>query len=86
MKNAIVFLLFLFACKTNRREVSMYSKPTIINTDDEDHSQDALLEWSKKLTPAERDSFVKYFFYSNKEIQDIKKSIDMKNGRVIDNE
>lgn len=86
MKNVFVFLLFLYACKTNRREVSMYSQPTIISTDDEDHSQDALLEWSKKLTPSERDSFAKYFFYSNKEIQDIKYSIDIKNGRVIDNE
>jgi hypothetical protein len=85
MKNVCVFLLFLFACKTNRRAVSMYSHPTIINIGEND-SQDDLLEWSKKLTPAEKDSFVKYFFYSIKEIDDIKKSIDVKNGSVIKNE
>ena len=63
----------------------MYSHPTIINSGEND-SQDDLLEWSKKLTTAEKDSFVKYFFYSFKEIDDIKKSIDVKNGSVIKNE
>jgi hypothetical protein len=86
MRNALMILLFLFACRANRREVSIYTKPTVINIDDVDHSQDDLLEWSKKLTPSERDSFVKYFFYSEKEIQNIKDDIDIKIGRQLINE
>ena len=86
MKNSFLILLLLLGCKTYRREVSIYSKPTVINTDEIDHSQDDLLEWSKKLTPAERDSFVKYFFYSNKEIQAIKETIDIQKGLDIKRE
>jgi hypothetical protein len=82
MKNTFVILLLILGCKTNRREVSIYSQPTVINTDGIDHSQDDLLEWSKKLTPAERDSFVKYFFYTDKEIQEIKETIDIQ--KVLD--
>jgi hypothetical protein len=83
MKNSFLILVILFSCKANRREVSIYSKPTVINTDAIDHSQDDLLEWSMKLTPAERDSFVKYFFYSNKEIQTIKETIEIQKSREI---
>lgn len=86
MRNAFMILLFLFACRANRREVSIYTKPTVINIDDVDHSQDDLLEWSMKLTPAERDSFVKYFFYSNKEIQTIKETIEIQKSREIKRE
>ena len=63
----------------------MYSQPTVISREEKD-SQDDLLEWSKKLTPAERDSFVKYFFYSNKEIQAIKETIDIQKARDIKSE
>ena len=76
MKRYTLILLILFGCGVNRKEVSVYTKPTVISN--EDTSQDDLLEWSKKLTPSERDSFVKYFFYSDREIQDIKNSIDRK--------
>ena len=86
MKNSFLIVLLLLGCKTNRREVSTYSKPTVINTDEIDHSQDDLLEWCKNLTPAERDSFVKYFFYSNKEIQAIKETIDIYKVRDIKSE
>ena len=86
MKNSFLILLVLLGCKTNRREVSIYSKPTVINTNEIDHSQDDLLEWSKKLTPSERDSFVKYFFYSNKEIHAIKETIDIQKARDIKRE
>lgn len=72
----IGFLMILFSCKTNKREVSVYSKPTIINSGEMDNSQDDLLEWSKKLTPSERDSFVKYFFYTDSEMKEIKKIIE----------
>ena len=85
MKNSILILLLIIGCKSNRREVSMYSQPTVINREEKD-SQDDLLEWSKKLTPAERDSFVKYFFYSNKEIQAIKETIDIQKARDIKSE
>jgi len=86
MKNSFLILLLILGCKTNRREVSIYSKPTVINTDEIDHSQDDLLEWCEKLTPAERDSFVKYFFYSNEEIQAIKETIDIQKARDIKSE
>ena len=85
MKNSFLILLLIFGCKSNRREISMYSYPTVINREEKD-SQDDLLEWSKKLTPAERDSFVKYFFYSNKEIQAIKETIDIQKGLYIKRE
>ena len=84
MKNSFLILLLLLGCKTNRREVSAYSKPTLINNVEKD-SQDDLIEWCKKLTPAERDSFAKYFFYSNKEIQNIRDAIDIQKGREIKN-
>jgi len=85
MKNIFIILLLIAGCKTNRREISMYSQPTIISIEEKD-SQDDLLEWSKKLTPAERDSFVKYFFYSNKEIQAIKETIDIQKSRDMKRE
>ena len=77
MKRYTLILLILFGCGVNKKEVSIYTKPTVISND-LDTSQDDLLEWSKKLTLSERDSFVKYFFYSDREIQDIKNSIDKK--------
>jgi hypothetical protein len=85
MKNSFLILLFLLGCKSNRREVSVYSQPTLIHNVEKD-SQDDLLEWSKKLTPSERDSFVKYFFYSTKEIQAIKDTIDIHKSREIKSE
>ena len=85
MKNSFLILLLILGCKSNRREISMYSQPTVISREEKD-SQDGLLEWSKKLTPAERDSFVKYFFYSNKEIQAIKETIDIHKARDIKSE
>ena len=85
MKNSFLILLLILGCKSNRREISMYSQPTVISREEKD-SQDDLLEWSKKLTPAERDSFVKYFFYSNKEIQAIKETIDIQKARDIKSE
>jgi hypothetical protein len=54
----------------------MYPQSTIIKSEEID-SQDDLLELCKKLSQSERDSFVKYFFYSNNEIQAIKETIDI---------
>jgi hypothetical protein len=72
----IGFLMILFSCRINKKEVSIYYRPTIINSGEMDNNQDALLEWCKKLTPSERDSFVKYFFYTDREIKEIKEIID----------
>jgi hypothetical protein len=72
----IGFLMILFSCRTNKREISIYSRPTIINGGQMDNSQDDLLKWSEKLTPSERDSFVKYFFYTDREIKEIKEIIE----------